>query len=245
MAGERSNIELTLDSIRDVRLLQRKSGYRYSVDSLIIAGYVRQSGKSIKNCVDLGTGSGIIALLLASRFSHVLIHAVELQDSLADLAEKNIILNSLEERVKLIRGDVRDLQKAVPDKFAELVISNPPYRLPGAGRISRGQERALARHEININLAELSESASRILKTKGSFYIVHLPERLTDVLESLRTVRLEPKRMRLVQARADAEPAFVLVEAVKDGGRGLKVDPVFIMYDQHGEHTSEFASLYS
>jgi len=245
MAGARSKTELTLDSIRDVRLLQRRSGYRYSVDSLIIAGYVRQSGKNIKNCVDLGTGSGIIALLLASRYSHAVIQAVELQDSLAELAEKNIVLNSLEKRVKLIRGDVRNLETVIPDQCAELVISNPPYRRPGAGRISRGRERALARHEINLNLADLSGSASRILKPKGSFYLVHLPERLTDIMESLRAVRLEPKRMRLVQARADAEPAFVLVEAVKEGGRGLKVDPVFIMYDQHGEHTSEFASLYS
>lgn len=244
MAGEPPNTELSLDSIKDLRLLQRKSGYRYSVDSLLIAGYVRQSCKNINNVVDLGTGSGIIALLIASRFKHALIQAVELQNSLADLAEKNITLNSFEGRIKLIRGDVRELQTFIPDKSSELVISNPPYRRPGAGRISPHEERALARHEINLNLGALAESAARILKPKGSFYIVHLPERLPDILESLRAALLEPKRMRLVQARQDAEPAFVLLEAVKEGGTGLKIDPVFIMYDRQGKPTSEFASLY-
>jgi len=217
---------VTEDSIRDLKLFQSREGYRYSADAILLADFVSTS--RVRHCVDLGTGVGVIGLLVAKRYPRARVTGVELQASLADLAEGNVVTNGMAGRVRIVQGDVREVTTYLGTRCADLVVCNPPFRRPEAGRICPSEERKIARQEIYLSLEELTSSASRILKHRGRFCMVHLSERLTDVLSLLRAHGMEPKRLRFVCTRRSAGPDRFLVEAVKGGRAGLRVEfPLF------------------
>ncbi len=222
-------MELTLDSIKNIHLYQRKNGYRYSVDALLLENFVRL--KNVRNCIDLGAGSGIISLLLAVRYSKSMITAVELQSTLADVARRNIILNKLDEQIKLVQADIGKLNNIVPVGKADLVVSNPPYRRLRTGRLSSNEdERSIARHEIFLTLKSLVRCASLLLENGGSFCMVHDPGRLPEILNELCLARLEPKRLRMVHAKPQAEAKMFLLESIKAGRPGLKIEPPLFLH---------------
>jgi tRNA1Val (adenine37-N6)-methyltransferase len=161
-------VDVTLDSIRDVKVYQSKSGYRFSVDSLLLFDFVNL--KTVKNIIDLGAGVGIIGLLLANRYIQSCITLVEIQDNLVKLAQKNISLNRLEDRVKVIQCDIKDIpvKKIVKEKY-DLVVSNPPFRRFLSGRLNVNDEKAIARHELLMGLSDLIRAASFILQEKEDF----------------------------------------------------------------------------
>lgn len=217
---------ITLDSIKSVRIYQRKSGYKFSMDAVWLDDFVR--AENVVQCVDLGTGSGIIALLLASRCPGMSITAVEIQPGLAGLARSNAALNGYDERISVIEADIRQHAGFLPAASADLVVSNPPYKKPGTGRPNPDDERLIARHEVHLSFKELCAAASRLLKYGGSFCVVHLAERLAELLAELRAARLEPKRARFVHPAADRAAKTVLIEAVKGGRPGLVIEPPLI-----------------
>ncbi len=254
---------LTLDTIRDIKLYQSKGGYRFSVDALLLFSFVNLV--RVKWVADLGAGSGVIGLLLARRYLSAHVTLIELQDSLVDLALKNVSLNSLDHRVDVIRLDVKALggghdgricgpqsRTAVGETSGlgptagsfDLVVSNPPFRKSMTGRLSEGNERALARHEIAVTLEDMVRAASLLLRHHGRFSIIHLPERLPDVFELMRTYALEAKRARFVHSRPSSEAKMVLVEAVKGGRGGLKVEKPLCIYDEDGIYSEEMRALY-
>ncbi|MGC2061630.1 MAG: methyltransferase, partial [Thermodesulfovibrionales bacterium] len=172
-------METTLDWIRDIKLYQHKDGYRFSVDALLLYAFVNM--KHVHHAVDLGTGSGIIGFLIAKKYPKATVLLVELQESLYRLAKKNISLNSLEDRVSLMNADIRDLRDMLGPHTCDLVVSNPPFGKPTTGRLSTGEEKAIARHELKIRLPELVSSASYLLKGKGRFFMIFHPDRLLEV----------------------------------------------------------------
>jgi len=189
-------VELTLDSIRDIKLFQPKKGYRFSVDALLLEDFIQS--KNGCNAVELGTGSGVISLLLAKKLKRAKIIAVEIQKSLAECAKRNVELNGLEDKVEILTEDVRRLKKVLPaNKFA-LVYSNPPFRKTRTGRLSANKESAIARHEIKISLTDIVSIASYLLNNRGMFYLIYHPFRLAELVSLLQKARLEPKRMRFV-----------------------------------------------
>lgn len=217
---------LTLDSIKSVQLYQRRAGYRFSIDAVWLDEFVR--AKNVTQCVEMGTGSGIIALLLASRCPGMSITAVEIQPGLAELARNNAALNGFDGRISVIEADVRRLDQFLPASSADLVVSNPPYKKHGTGRPNPDDERLIARHEIHLSFQELCAAASRLLKNGGRFCVVHLAERSAELFAELRAARLEPKRARFVHPTADRAAKTVLIEAVKGGNPGLLVEPPLI-----------------
>ncbi|MBI5142245.1 MAG: tRNA1(Val) (adenine(37)-N6)-methyltransferase [Nitrospirae bacterium] len=217
---------LTLDSIKSVRLCQRKAGYRFSIDAVWLDDFVRAD--NVARCIDLGTGSGIIALLLASRCPEMAITAVEIQPGLAELARKNAALNGFDGRISVIDVDIRQLDQFLQASFADLVVSNPPYKKRGSGRPNPDDERLIARHEIHLSFQELCAAASRLLKIGGTFCVVHLAERLAELFGELRAARLEPKRARFVHPAAGMAAKTVLIEAVKGGKPGLVIEQPLI-----------------
>lgn len=225
-------METTLDWIRDIKLYQHKDGYRFSVDALLLYAFVNM--KHVNHAVDLGTGSGIIGLLIAKKYPKSTVLLVELQESLYRLAKKNISLNGLEERVSLLNADIRDLRSTLGPHMCDLVVSNPPFRKPATGRLSTGEEKAIARHELKIQLPELAASASYLLKGKGRFFMIFHPDRLLEVLDVLRLHNLEPKRLRFVHNDAGSVSKIFMLEAVKDGRPGLKLDRPLFLYEQGG-----------
>lgn len=237
-------METTLDWIRDLSLYQHRNGYRFSVDALLLSAFVNM--KHVNNAVDLGTGSGIIGLLIAKRYRKARVMLVELQESLYRLAEKNIRLNNLEERVSLMNADIRELRSMLGPQTCDLVVSNPPFRKPTTGRLSAGDEKAIARHELKIKLPELVASTSYLLKGKGRFFMIFHPDRLLEVLDTFRLHNLEPKRLRFVHNDTGSVSKIFMVEAVKDGRPGMKLDRPLFLYNsgKAGDYTDEVRKMY-
>jgi len=238
----RIEMETTLDGIRDIKVYQNKSGYRFSADALLLHSFVNV--RHADNIADLGTGSGIIGLLLARKYPDADILLVELQESLYALAERNILLNGMEERVKVVRADVKDMKNIASPLTYDLVVSNPPFRKPTSGRLSLGEEKAVARHELRLKFADLAETASYLLRARGRFSLIFHPERFLEVIDTLRGSRLEPKRIRFVHNDLESSSKIVLIEAVKDGRAGIKVEKPLFMYNEKGGYTEEVNAMY-
>ncbi len=231
----------TLDTIKDVKIIQSKKGYRFSIDAVILEDFIRT--KKYDKGIELGTGSGIISILLAKRSPYIKLTGVELQKPLAERAKKNVILNKLEDRIEILKADIKKLKNILPAGKAALVFSNPPFRRPDTGRISIDDERAAARHELKITLSELIKTASYLLKEKGRFCLIYHPFRLIELISLLQESRLEPKRMRFVHSRDGEEAKMVLIEAVKSSGRWLKVDPPLYIHEDSGGYSDEIEQL--
>ncbi len=169
-------MELTLDVIKGLRLYQPRRGYRFSLDALLLEDFVRPP--RAERIADLGAGVGIVGLLLARRYRRARVLLVELQPPLAELARKNVALSGLSRRVQVLQADVREPKGLGEAGGFDLVVSNPPYRRPGAGRLSPTEQRAVARHELALSLQELLRAAAYLLRNKGRFFLVHHPERL-------------------------------------------------------------------
>jgi tRNA1Val (adenine37-N6)-methyltransferase len=236
-------MELTLDTIRDVRIYQRKRGYRFSVDALLLYDFARHPNPS--KIIDLGAGSGVIGILLAGRFKKAGVVLLELQEGLFELAKKNISENGLDDRVVAIRADISRLKEAdLKAGSFDLAVSNPPFRKPATGKISRGGEKAVARHEIALSLDALVEAASYLLKNGGRFSLVYHAERLPEVFEKLSERRLEPKRLRLVHGKKALRAKIALIEAIKGAGPGLEAEKPFILFEDEGSYTEEAKRLF-
>lgn len=233
-------METTLDSIRDIKLYQRKNGYRFSLDALLLYSFVRL--RSAERIADLGAGSGIIGILLAKKYPAASVKLIELQEGLFRLASKNVAMNGLGGRVDVLKCDIRKLPRDLCG--FDLVVSNPPFRKPLSGRLSIDRERALARHEMELSLTELVRAASGLLKNKGRFAVIYHPARLPELINELKRVKLEPKRLRLVHGTVNAEAKMALVESVKHGRGGLKVERPLVVYGEGGLYTEETAGIY-
>jgi tRNA1Val (adenine37-N6)-methyltransferase len=237
------DIELKPDESMDafmegrLRLIQSRSGYRFSIDAVFLAQFV--STKPGDVVVDLGTGCGIIALMLLQRRHIRYAVGLEIQRDLADQARRNVLLNGLEGNMGVILGDIRRPPLA-PGK-ADVVVCNPPYRPKASGRINPDPQRALARHEIRASLDDILGAASKLLRAKGRLAIIYPATRLTDLLVRMRGLDLEPKRLRVVHPAMALEAKLVLVEATRGGRAGMKILPP--LTDQGGNSLTGNASV--
>ena len=231
----------TLDSIKDAKLLQSKKGYRFSIDAVLLEQFIsaRHSSKGI----ELGTGSGVISILLAKRLSNIHITAVELQKTLSDRAKRNVKLNDLEGRIEIVQKDIKELKDVYATNSFNFGYSNPPFRKSKTGRMSIDKERAIARHEIEISLQELISTASHLLKHSGRFYLIYHPFRLVELISILKESKLEPKRMRFVHSRQGDEAKMVLMEAAKGSGTWLKIEPPLYLYEKGKTYSKEVLEM--
>ena len=249
-------MNLTLDTIRDIKLYQNKKGYRFSVDALLLYSFVNL--RRAYRIADMGAGSGIVGILLAKKYHDSEVVLIEIQNSLAGLAEKNIALNKVEKRVKVIRTDIKKFKLGdfhsenkttlnspllTPNSF-DLVVSNPPFRRQKTGLISPTDEKAIARHEIELKLADLIQASCSLLRSKGRFCMIYHPSRLVELIDALREKHMEPKRLRFVHSNLMTEAKMALVEAIKDGRTEMKIEKPFCIYKEGGTYTDEMKALY-
>ncbi len=232
----------TLDSIRDVRLFQAKRGYRFSVDALLLEDFIPSA--KFRRAIELGTGSGIISILLSKRLRDIKITAVEIQPSLAERAERNVRLNGLDDRIEILNRDIKELKGIFPPNRFDLAFSNPPFRKVKTGLLSIDDERKIARHEIKMGLYELIDIASYLLKNGGRFFLIYHPFRLAELISILRERRLEPKRMRFIHSREGEEAKMVVIEASKGAGIWLRIEPPLYIYKGDKEYTDEMKRIY-
>lgn len=237
----------TLDSlsIGNLQLLQAENGYRYSLDPILLARFVKV--KKGARVVDLGAGAGILPLLLARLSDAAEFIGIELQPELAARAGRNVELNSLQARVRILREDIRNIRDILPPNDADLVISNPPYRQPASGRVAPNIERAAARHELSGGLIDFVAAARWLLKNGGLFAVIYLAERLPELMGRMGAAGIEPKRLRMVHPRQGEAAKMVLLEGRKGGRPGLLVEnPLYIYEDGElaRDYTEEVLRMY-
>jgi tRNA1Val (adenine37-N6)-methyltransferase len=236
--------DVTLDCIRDIKICQSKEGYRFSVDSLLLYDFVNI--RKVSTIADLGTGSGIVAILLAKKYPDSRAVLFEIQESLVRLAQNNLAINCLDDRAEVVECDLGLLPASgfSAGKY-DLVVSNPPFRVTKSGRINISEEKAIARHEIKLKLRELVEAASFLLRAKGRLCMIYHPGRLSELIHILSEKDCEPKRLRFVHSNRSSEAKMVLVEAVKDGRPGLRVERPFYIYGAEGGYSEEMEQIYN
>jgi len=221
---------------------QPRDGYRFSIDAILLADFVQcKDGQMI---IDLGTGCGIIALMLATRHPGVQLIGVEIQDELARAAAANVHANRLEDRIRILHQDIKKLHIQQVPALVHQVVCNPPYRRVKSGRINPDRRKAGARHEIFARLADFADAAARMLQLAGRLSCIYPAERLTDLMDHLRHANLEPKRLRLVHSKREEAARLVLLSATKGGRPGLVVDPPLVIYRADGCYTPEVARAF-
>ena len=213
-----------------------------STDSVLLADFVRLSG--VRRGIDLGCGSGILALLLLSRSQRLEMTGLELLEEAASLARENLSANGLEARAGILTGDVRTVRERFRPGGFDLAVSNPPYFPTGSGALSPDPDRALARSEQSCSLEELCDAAAWLCREGGRFCLVHKPEQLSRIFCTLSARGLEPKRLRLVCPRPGSAPSLVLIEARRAGKPGLVIEPELILRDPDGRETEEARRIY-
>jgi tRNA1Val (adenine37-N6)-methyltransferase len=213
----------TLDTFSNgsLQIFQKKRGYRFSVDAVLLSQFI--DVRKDEKVIDLGTGCGIVPLLLSQTTEAHSFVGVEIQKGLAECARKNVILNHLDHRISILHQDFRELKGTFRSGSFDVVVSNPPYRQYRTGRVNPSIEKAIARHEITATLGDLIGMASYLLPTKGRCYLIFPAWRTVDLLMGLRGKRLEPKRLQFVHSRLEEGAKFILIESVKASGAELKI----------------------
>ena len=223
-------------------LFRQAEHFRLSTDSVLLADFIRPG--AAKHAVDLGCGSGILALLLLARTEALDVTGLELLPEAAALAGDNLTANGFSQRGRIVCGDLRRARELFPAGAFDLAAANPPYFPVAAGALSPDPGRAAARSELACTLEELCEAAAWLVRSGGSFSLVYKPERLSELFCSLSAHGLEPKRLRLVCDRAESAPSLVLVESRRGGRPGLRVEPCLILQGADGAPSTEQRRIY-
>ncbi len=233
----------TVDRVFDgrVAVVQRRDGYRFSLDSLLLARFVEVRGSA--RIVDLGAGNGVVALSLAVLHEGVEVVGVELQEAMVDRARRGVDLNGVGGRVRMVTADVRGLDKESASGSFDVAVCNPPYRPRRSGRVNPDAERLLARHEVEGGLADFLRTGASLLRYRGRMCLVYPAERAVELFSGMRGHGLEPRRVRFVHSFADAPATLVLAEGVKGARTGLTVAPPLVIYRGEDEYTDETAGL--
>ena len=234
----------TIDDLPGGRLkiLQKEGGYRFSIDSLLLTHLVQmKTGDSV---IDLGTGGGVILLILSHRFRCGKMVGVEIQEGLVDMARRSMRMNGLDDKIEVFRGDIKEIKTFFNPQSFDVVIFNPPYRKLNSGRINPDREKAIARHEIKGTVGDFLLSARYIVKESGYVYIIYPATRMVGLLSQMKACNIEPKKLRIVYGTCSSKGQFVLVEGKKKGGEELKVLPPLFVYEEDGGYTEEMESVF-
>ncbi|MBR4015950.1 MAG: tRNA1(Val) (adenine(37)-N6)-methyltransferase [Anaerotignum sp.] len=223
-------------------IIQDPKRFCFGVDAVILSGFARV--KKGERVLDLGTGTGIIPILLAAKTEGKSFVGLEIQPESAEMAARSVAMNEMEDRVLVLEGDIKEAGQLFGGSSFDVVTSNPPYMNEGGGLVNPFEAKAIARHEILCSLEDVIGAAAKCLRPGGRFYMIHRPHRLTDILVLLRQYRLEPKRLRFVHPYAEKAPTMVLVEAGRGGKPMVKIDPPLVIYRAAGQYTEEIVEIY-
>ncbi|MBU3159556.1 tRNA1(Val) (adenine(37)-N6)-methyltransferase [Clostridium frigoris] len=235
----------TLDDLqlKGIHVIQKKHAFRFGVDAVLLANFAKV--KKNAKVVDLCTGTGIIPFILAGKTNASDIIGVEIQEEFVDMANRSIRYNNLEDTIKFINGDLKDIELIKTIDKVDIVTVNPPYKLQNSGLISLNDKEAIARHEICCTLEDVIIACRILLNNNGRMYMVHRPDRLADILCTMRKHRIEPKRIRMVHPSVNKAPNIVLIEGQRDGGAFLKWDTPLYVHTVDGGYTQEIKDMYN
>ncbi len=224
------------------QIIQNPRRFCFGMDAVLLSGFAK--AKAGARVLDLGTGNGIIPILMAAKTEAEHLTGLEIQPESVDMAKRSVLLNDLTERVSIVEGDIKSASGLFGAAVFDVVTCNPPY-MPGQhGLVNSDQAKALARHEIACTFEDVAREAGKLLRPGGTFYLVHRPFRLAEIISALLTYKLEPKRMRLVYPFVDQEPNMVLLEACRGGNSRMRVEPPLIVYKEPGVYMPEIYEVY-
>lgn len=224
------------------QLIQNPEKFCFGMDAVVLSDFAKI--KQNVNVLDMGTGTGIIPILMEARNETASFTALEIQEESADMARRSVALNHLEHKITIVDGDIKEAGKLFGAASFDVITCNPPYMIGNHGLKNPDAPKAVARHEILCTFDDIAREAALLLKDGGSFFMVHRPFRLVELMATLTRYGLEPKRMRLVYPFVDKEPNMVLLEARKGGKPRITVEKPLIIYREQGEYTKEIYSLY-
>lgn len=224
------------------RIIQNPERFCFGMDAVLLAGFAKDAAG--KRLLDIGTGTGILPLLLEARTEILQLFGLEIQEESADMARRSVKLNGLEEKIKIVTGDIKEADKLFEAASFGVITCNPPYMIGQHGLQNAEMTKTIARHEVCCTFQDIAEMTAKLLRPGGHFYLVHRPFRLAEILVTLSCSRLEPKRMQLVYPFADKEPNMVLIEAVRGGRPRMTVEKPLIVYESPGVYTEEIYNIY-
>lgn len=224
------------------KIIQNTKKFCFGMDAVLLSGFAKVLQDEI--VLDLGTGTGIIPILLEAKTSGKHFTGLEIQSESADMARRSVILNKLEDKIDITDGDIKEASLLFGLASFDVVTCNPPYMNHSHGIVNPDSSKAIARHEIRCTLEDVIRETAGVLKPNGRMYMVHRPFRLVDIINTCSQYKLEAKRMRLVYPYIDKEPNMVLIECVKGGGRNLIVEAPLIVYKEPGVYTDEIIDIY-
>lgn len=254
----------------NLKIIQNEKGFCFGIDSVLLSDFAREI-KNNSEGVDLGTGTGIISILLASKTNLSKIYGIEIQEEIADMASRSVGLNNLENKIEIINTNIKNIlnkkennnsenklennleknnlkiknnsEKLQRESF-DFIVTNPPYKKLETGKVNESEYKYISRHEVTANLEDFLKVSKYLLKDKGALYMVHRPDRMVDIIELMRKYKLEPKKIRLVHSSQDKEPTLILIKAIKNARPFLKIEKPLIIYNENGEYTEEIYKIY-
>ena len=227
----------------NLKIIQNKDGFCFGMDSILLTGFAKDIKNGLK-IIDLGTGTGIISILLSKKVNPEKIVGIDIQKEVCDMAKRSVILNGLEDKVEIINENIKTLNEKFQADSFDVVVTNPPYKKQNSGMINENKAKLISRHEITADLDDFIKISSYLLKSGGSFYIVHRPERLVDIFTLLRKYRLEPKEMQIVYSEEGKDAKLILIKAVKNAKPFLKIRKPLFIYNKDGKYTDEILKIY-
>lgn len=224
------------------QIIQNSQKFCFGMDAVLLSGFAKV--KPGERALDLGTGTGIIPILLRGKTEGRDFTGLEIQEESADMARRSVAYNHLEDSISIVTGDIKEAAALFGAASFDVVTCNPPYMTGNHGLTNPDMAKAIARHEILCSLEDVVRETSKVLKTGGRFYMVHRPFRLAEIMTTLVQYHLEPKRMQLVYPFVDKEPNMVLIEALKGGRSRITVEKPLIVYKEQGVYTDEIYDIY-
>lgn len=227
---------------KGLKIIQNKDWFCFGMDAVLLANYC--DIKKNSTVVDLGTGTAIIPILIYGKNDIDKIYGIEIQKEVAEMANKTVVLNELEEKIEIVNIDLKDAPEKLGINMFDAVTSNPPYMSSGSGYQNEEDKKTISRHEIKCNLEDVIKVASKLLKHNGRFFLVHRPNRLVDILTLLRKYKLEPKSIRFVHPKINEKPNLVLIKSIKASKPDLKFETPLYVYNEDGSYTDEILEIY-
>ena len=227
----------------NLKIIQNKKNFCFGIDSVLISNFCAQN-KIAGNAVDIGSGTGIISILIATKAKINHIYAIEIQNEIAEMSKRSIKLNHLENKIEVLNINLKNSLEYITPNSIDCVVTNPPYMKNGSGAKNDEPGKIIARHEVKATLSDILDVSYKLLKDRGEFYIVHRMDRLVDVLSECRMKKLEPKVIQFIHPYVNKSPNLFMIKAIKNGGKQLKVLDPLVIYNDNGEYTDEILKIY-
>ncbi len=224
------------------KIIQNTKKFCFGIDAVLLSGFAKASKDD--KVVDLGTGTGILPILMEAKTEAESFVAIDIQPESVEMANRSVVMNNQQDKIRIIEGDIKTASSDLGAGIYDVVTSNPPYMNNSHGLVNPDEAKAIARHEIKCSLEDVVREASKLLKVGGKFYMVHRPFRLIEIINMCTKYKLEPKRIRFVHPYVDKEPNMVLIEAAKGGKSMVKIEKPLIVYKDVNVYTDEIHEIY-